>query len=285
MTDTASVRPLLRRVLRLIVLLSVIYFGVLGWFTWKEDSYIYFPRKGLRNADSLGMGIETVRLQTSDGVGLVCWIIPAVDSSSVWVLYFHGNGGNISSRGYVEHYKELSRLGLNVFALEYRGYGLSEGTPSEQGLYRDAHAAFDYLVHQRNVPPRRIVLFGYSLGSAVATELATRVEAGAVILEGAFTSVYRLGMEHYPFLPAALLMRNRFDSLERIHLVTEPKLFLHAVQDDVVPIEHGQMLFAVAREPKLFVETGGGHNTAHTADSALFYGSIAKFLRQLQILN
>ncbi len=285
MTVQQRPRNFLRRILPFAVFVLVLYASIIGWFAWKEDSYVYFPRKGLRNADGLNMDIETVRLHTSDGVALVCWIIPAANSSAVWVLYFHGNGGNISSRGYVEHYKALSRLGLNIFALEYRGYGLSEGTPSEEGLYRDAHTAFDYLVQQRNVSPSHIVLFGYSLGSAVATQLATHVEAGAVILEGAFTSVYRLGSEHYPFLPTALLMKNRFDSFGRIHLITEAKLFLHAAQDEVVPIEHGRTLFASAREPKVFVETAGGHNTAHSVDSAHFYGSIAAFLQHLKLLN
>lgn len=278
-------RGVLERVLRLAVLLVLIYAAIIAWFAWKEDAYVYFPRKGLHSGASVNIEVETVSLKTSDGIRLVCWIIPSLDSSNAWLMYFQGNGGNISSRGYVEHYKALSHLGVNVFALGYRGYGDSEGSPHEQGLYVDARTAFDYLVRERGVSPARIVLFGYSLGSAVATELAARVEVAGVILEGAFLSASKIGQELYPFLPVSLIIKNRYDSLGRIHRVDEPKLFLHATHDEIIPLEHGRTLFEAAREPKTFVETGGGHNTAQRADSALFYGSIAAFLHQLELLQ
>lgn len=238
-----------RRLLRTAMVALAAYVAVIAWFAAKEDSYVYFPRKGLRSVDSLALGVEVVRHRSLDGVMLTGWIVPASDSSDLWMLYLHGNGGNISSRGYVEHYKALRTLGVNIIAVDYRGYGESEGTPSEVGLYKDARAAFDYLVNARGVPPDRIVTFGYSLGSSVAVQLATEVDAAAVILEGAFTSAYRLGQAQYPFLPISLMMRNRYDTLSKIHGVSEPKLFLHARDDEVVPYEHGIELFAAASEP------------------------------------
>ncbi|MEK7251026.1 MAG: alpha/beta hydrolase [Bacteroidota bacterium] len=260
----------------------VMYIGIIGWFFVEEDSFVYHPRQGLRNADSLNIGIEAVKLMTPDSVQLVCWIIPARrhDSSSVWFLYLHGNGGNISSRGYIAHYRTFQQMDINTFAVGYRGYGLSGGSPSEQGLYTDGLAAFNYLVNERLVPPHKIILFGYSLGAAVATELATIVDAGGLIVEGAFLSAPSVGQQQYPFLPVNWTMKNRFDSISKIQNVAEPKLFLHAVNDEVIPFEHGQRLFEAAKEPKTLVETGGGHNTAHTEDSSKFYGGIMKFLKQ-----
>ncbi len=277
-------RPLILRVLILSVVIGVVYGGILGWFSFKEDSFVYFPRKGLRNADSINIGIEQVKLLTADSVQLVAWIIPATkrDTSNPWLLYFQGNGGNISSRGYIVHYKTFRSMNISTFALGYRGYGLSEGTPSEEGLYADANAAFDYLVNVRRVPPHNIILFGFSLGSAVAIELATRVNAGGVIVEGAFMSLPSVGEKQYPFLPVATMMKNRFDSINKIRRVAEPKLFLHALHDEIIPFEHGRNLFATAGDPKTFVEMNGGHEDAHIVDSLTFYGGIAQFLERLK---
>jgi fermentation-respiration switch protein FrsA (DUF1100 family) len=267
-----------------VVFVAVAYAGILGWFFVKEDSFVYYPRKGLTTPESFNIGIEQVSFMTPDSVRLVCWVIPARKEypSDYWFLYFHGNGGNISSRGYVAHFKTYQQMGINTLAVDYRGYGLSEGSPSEEGLYTDAFAAFNYLVNERRVAPKKIVLFGYSLGSAVATDLAAKVDAGGLILEGALTSAPSIGQEQYPFLPVNWIMKNRFASMDKIKSVTEPKLFLHARADEVIPFEFGKELFAAATEPKLFVETAGGHNTAHTEDSAGFYGGIAKFLDQLK---
>jgi fermentation-respiration switch protein FrsA (DUF1100 family) len=273
-----------KRWLLIPILLVVAYAAVLGWFKMNEDSFVYIPRKGLRNADSINIGIERVTLTTADCTKLVAWIIPAQcqDTSACWVLYFHGNGGNISSRGYVAHFKTFRSMNINTFALDYRGYGLSEGTPSESNLYGDAKTAFDYLVNVRHVTPRNIVLFGYSLGSGVATELATQIDAGGVILEGAFTSLPDAGFAKYPFLPTNLMMKNRFDSVRKIEMVAEPKLFLHSKDDEIIPYRLGQTLFERAPKPKTFVTTIGGHEAAHTQDSTNFYNAIAQFLSGLK---
>lgn len=276
-----------RKFLALGTTIIVVYACIVVFFLVQEDSFVYFPRKGLRDASAPGMNIEQVVMRTDDSVKLVGWIVPAItgDTAAYWLLYLHGNGGNISSRGYVSHYRAFQVMGVNTFALDYRGYGASEGTPSEQGLYSDAMTAFSFLRTQRQVPSERIVIFGYSLGSSVAIDLASKVEAAGVILEGAFTSMPNVGQRQYPFLPVHLMMRNRYDSMSKIQAVNEPKLFFHAREDEIIPFEEGVELFGTARETKQFVETKGGHNTVHTADSALFYGTIARFLRQIEKKN
>ena len=267
-----------------ITMIAAVYVGVIVWYCVTEDSFVYFPREGLRNADSINIGIETIRFHSVDGVELVGWIVPAAheDSSKIWFLYLHGNGGNISSRGYVDHYKAYQAMGVNTFAVDYRGYGLSKGRPSEQGLYNDAQAAFRYLTDDRHVPSHNIIIFGYSLGSAVAVDLASKVDAGGLILEGAFTSLPSVGQRRYPVLPVNWIMSNRFDSFAKISHVNELKLFLHALHDEVIPYEEGRALFAGAPGPKEFIVTGGGHNTAHTEDSTTFYREIAQFLEGLE---
>ena len=150
-------------------------------------------------------------------------------------------------------------MGLNLLAFDYRGYGESGGAPSEAGLYRDAEAAYRYLRRELGVPADRIILFGHSLGSAVAIDLASRVPPAGLIVEGAFTSATDRGQELYPYIPVRWIAASRFNSIGKMPLVTAPKLFLHAVHDEVIPLAHGRRLFEAASPPKRFVELGGGH--------------------------
>ncbi|HET7423834.1 MAG TPA: alpha/beta hydrolase [Gemmatimonadales bacterium] len=232
---------------------------------------------------ALGLDPEPVRFRAEDGVELSAWVMrpPASSSDARWLLICHGNAGNLSEAGRAEHYAGLKALGLGIFAFDYRGYGESEGSPDEPGVYRDAVAAYRYLHDTLGVPAERIVLFGHSLGSAVAVELATREPAAGLILDGALLSAVARGQELYPWLPVRLIARNRFESDRKIGRLTLPKLFLHARADDVVPIDHGERLFALAPEPKRFVPLAGGHGDAFLVDSAGYYGAIAGFLRQL----
>jgi hypothetical protein len=180
-----------------------------------------------------------------------------------------------------QHYAGLRRLGLNLLAFDYRGYGESGGSPSEQGLYRDAQAAYRYLRETRQVPSDRIVVFGHSLGSTVAVDLVSRVPAAGLILDGGLTSVIDRGQELYPYIPVRWISGSRFNSLEKMPEIRIPKLFLHAVRDDVVPLAHGRRLFAAAVPPKTFVELQGGHGDSFDVDSANYFGGIARFLASL----
>jgi fermentation-respiration switch protein FrsA (DUF1100 family) len=196
-----------------------------------------------------------------------------------WMLIFHGNGENIANEARTEHYRALRALGLNLVAFDYRGYGESEGRPSEAGVYRDADAIWAFARDSLRLDPGRVILFGHSLGSAVAIDLASRVKARALVVEGAFTSVPDVGQRHYPFVPVRLVARSRFDSIDKIARVAGPKLFLHARRDEVIPFDLGRRLYERAGEPKRFVELRGGHSDAFQADSAAYFGAIADLLR------
>ena len=262
------------------------YLGLLVLLRLSESRLLYAPGPPGPLApppSHLGLAPERVELPTADGVTLVAWIVraPPARRAGRWLLVCHGNGGNLADGGRPEHYAGLRALGLDVLAFDYRGYGESGGRPSEAGLYRDADAAYRYLRDVLGVPPERIVLFGHSLGSAVAVELATRVPAAGLVLEGALSSVPDRAQELYPLFPVRWIARSRYASIERIGRVRIPKLFLHARADEVVPMSHSRRLYDAAPPPKMFVPLAGGHSDAFGADSAAYFGAIARFLHDL----
>jgi uncharacterized protein len=263
----------------------VFYLCILVLLRVFEPHLIYFPgqqRSLVAPPAQLGLPIERVEIPTEDGVKLVGWVIRAQpDSSGLWLLICHGNAGNLSEFDRPLHYAGLRQLGLNLLAFDYRGYGESGGAPTEQGLYRDADAAYRFLREIRGVPPDRIVIFGHSLGSAVAIDLAVRQPAAGLIVEGAFTSATDRGQELYPYIPIRWIARSRFGSIGKMSGITVPKLFLHAASDDVIPEAHGRRLFEAAQEPKTFVGLQGGHADSFDVDSARYFGSIASFLDRL----
>ncbi len=269
----------------LVAAVALGYAVLVGWMSWNEDALIFPVDQRTRPLvppnPALGLHPRRVETVTADGVRLVGWVMADdhPDASSVWMLILHGNGENISNTGRTEHYAGLRALGLNLVAFDYRGYGESEGRPGEAGLYRDADAIWAYLTDSLGVAPRQILIFGHSLGSAVAVDLASRVAPRALVLEGAFTSLADVGRRHYPFIPVTLLARNRFASAEKIGRVAAPKLLLHARRDEVIPFDLGQRLFSLAPEPKAFVELRGYHNDAYAADSAAYFGAIARVMR------
>jgi uncharacterized protein len=265
-----------------LILLVVVYLGLLLLLRLNESRLIYFPgaqRRLIPPPAELQLLVTRAAIRTDDGLTLAGWIIPASpDSTGYWLLICHGNAGNVSEFGRPALYAALRRLGLSLLAFDYRGYGESEGVPTETGLYKDADAAYRYLRDQLGVPAERIIIFGHSLGSTVAVDLASRVPSAGLILEGALTSVIERGQELYPYIPVRWIGRSRFASIEKISRVTVPKLFLHAKADDVVPLAHGRRLFEAAPPPKTFVELEGGHGDAFEVDSAVYFGSIRSFI-------
>lgn len=173
-------------------------------------------------------------------------------------LFCHGNAGNISHR--LETVVLILSLGVDILLFDYRGYGKSDGSPSEANIYADAKACYNWLVEQKGVRPENIILFGRSLGGAVAIELARRAKCGGVVVESSFTSAADMGKRMFPFIPIKYLVRYRFDSIGKIGSLTCPVLVTHSPDDDIVPFEMGRRLFAAANEPKRFITLRGGHN-------------------------
>lgn len=218
---------------------------------------------------------EDVRFTAEDGVKLTGWWIPA-SSPRGTALYCHGNGGNIAS--YLDAALVGTRLGLNVFLFDYRGYGTSAGTPSEDGTYRDAAAAWSYLVGERKIPPERIVIWGRSLGGAIAARTAADRPAGAVILESAFTSLPVLARHHADWVPSVFFAAYRYDTRRYLEQVTVPVLVIHSPDDEIVPFQHGRSLYEAIRGPKTFVEIHGSHNRGAADSAAVYEAAIKEFV-------
>ena len=245
-----------------------------------DRHFIFFPEKeiALTPADR-GLRYEDIQFRASDGVELHGWWVPG-PGEWTW-LWFHGNAGNIGHR--VDNLFELvERLGVSVFIFDYRGYGRSEGSPSEAGLYRDGEAALAYVRARAEVDAGRIVLFGRSLGGAVAVRLATEHEPFAVVLESAFPSIKAMARMMYLSLPVDVLVRSRFDSLSAIRDVHAPVMVLHGDRDEIVPLKMGRELFEAANEPKrFFVIEGAGHNDTYFVGGDRYYDALRSFLEDL----
>ncbi len=224
---------------------------------------------------ALDLDFDEVELTTDDGLKLHGWWLPVADARGT-LLFCHGNAGNISHR--LESLAIFHNLGLNVLIFDYRGYGRSQGSPGEDGLYRDAQAAWDYLLAVRGLEPGRIVIFGRSLGAAVAAHLASRQKPGALILESAFTSAPDMAADLYPWLPARWLTRLRYATLAYLGSVAAPVLVIHSPHDEIVPFKHGQRLYQAAREPKGFVELRGDHNNGFLVSGPAYREKLAAFL-------
>lgn len=240
-----------------------------------EEKMIYFPARhpeGFREVpppDRLATteepGMEDCAFLSEDGIRLHGWLLTpplsptsAPSTEEMVLLWFHGNAGNLAHRYPMA--EDLLRIPVRVFLVDYRGYGKSEGKPSEKGLYRDAAAAWRYLTEERRISPSRIILFGKSLGSAPAVDLAARVEPAGLIVQSGFTSAPDMARTLIPFWPSFLL-RTKMNSEKKIRSVSCPKLFIHSPADEVVPYRLGKRLYEAAPEPKRFYEIPGApHN-------------------------
>ncbi|HEY7514480.1 MAG TPA: alpha/beta hydrolase [Vicinamibacteria bacterium] len=242
-----------------------------------EKSLIYHPsREHDVSARALGLAHESVALTAEDGVRLDALFLPAKDSR-VTVLLAHGNAGNLSHR--LDRVIFLqARLRADVLLFDYRGYGRSEGSPDEEGTYRDGRAAYRWLVEQRGVSPDRLVLFGESIGSAVALDLAVSRPCRALVLEAPFTSVPDMARVVLPFLPRAFV-RTQYDNLAKVGRLRVPLLVLHGDRDEVVPFSQGRRLFESAPEPKRFYSIpGAGHNDTYLVGGDAYWSTVAEFL-------
>ncbi len=256
---------------------------LLGLFLWWlarkfERSQIYYPQRFLEaTPHTLGLDYEEVAFTASDGVRLHGWWVPAGPSRAT-LIFCHGNAGNISHR--LESIRVFNSLGLNVFIFDYRGYGQSSGKPSEAGTYLDAEAAYDYVAKNLRIPPERIVIFGRSLGGAIAVQLALDRAAAALVCEASFTSTVELGKRIYPYLPVKFLVFDRYDSISKVGEIKTPKLFIHSTEDELVPYKQGRRLYEAAAPPKEFLEISGSHGGGFLEDEGEYQRGLSAFLRK-----
>ncbi len=256
---------------------------LLALLWWYEYRSVYQPARELdTEGDEFGHEPEEAWFTTSDGRRLHAWFYPATPASSrrdVAVLIAHGNGGNISHR--LGLYRCWMMAGVNVLAFDYRGYGRSEGRPSEEGTYLDAQAAHAWLV-QRGFEAKRILAHGESLGGGVVTELARREPLGGLVLQSTFARITDVGAELFPWLPVRTLARIRYDSIGKLPDLRVPVLVLHSQADTIIPFRHGERLFAAASEPKWFRQITGDHNDQPETDMAEFTAALEEFLVSLR---
>jgi uncharacterized protein len=242
---------------KILVGLALLYLAVLAIAYLAQRRLTYFPNATRFAPAEIGLsGVTEETLTAPDGAKLIAWYAPAPPGRPT-LLYFHGNGGGLSGRAYrLERYQ---KAGFGILMMSYRGYSGSTGSPSEAANYADARLAYDSL-RARGLKPADIFVYGESLGSGVATHLATQVPVAGVVLDAPFTSIPDVGAKAYPFLPVRLLMAERYDSASRIARINAPLLILHGTRDRVVPVTMGRRLNELAREPKRYIEfPPGGH--------------------------
>jgi fermentation-respiration switch protein FrsA (DUF1100 family) len=280
-------RPLKRRWIRVVVSIGVLWFTIVVTMVLFEESLIFFPDRypsGLWDVDAVadgsGCSIEDHFFVAEDGVRLHAWWCRPMDGApsdaSAVLLWFHGNAGNLSQRA--DLMLELARLGLEIVIVDYRGYGRSEGRPTEKGLYRDARGAWRHVVQDSGVDPRRIVILGKSLGGAVAVDLAADVMPAGLIVESSFTSVPDMAAEHYPFIPRWLI-RTRMASIEKIGRVSCPVMVVHSPADEIVPFEHGRRLCDAVRGDRRFLEIpGAAHNELWLVGGERYFAAVRDFI-------
>jgi hypothetical protein len=242
------------------------------------ERLIYVPDSVLlASPKQLGLDYEDVEFSTSDGVRLHGWYVPGTRPETL--LWFHGNAGNIGHR--LDNLRLLhDHVGTAIFLFDYRGYGRSEGRPSERGLYEDARAALQHLVSRRGVSRENLIYFGRSLGSAVAIDLATETTPRGLILETPFVSIR--AMARSLFGPLAVVAPSGFDNLGKIQRLKSPKLFIHGDSDSLVPYTQGRELFEAALPPKAFFTIrGADHNDTYVVGGSNYFRRFREFVEGL----
>ena len=268
---SGMVTALLSLVGAYVTLVLVTYFAQAGM--------LYLPdlpsRELVASPQEIGLNYENIELRTEDGVRLHGWYIPAVANRGT-LLFFHGNAGNISHR--LESIRIFHKLKLSVFIFDYRGYGRSEGSPSEAGTQSDARAAWRFLTEERGIAPGKIIVFGRSLGAAVAAQLATHTQPGALIIESAFTSVPDVAAEIYWWLPVRWLTRFDYATRDYVAQGQGPVLVVHSPEDEIIPYRHGEAIFTAAHAPKEMLRLRGGHNDGFLLSGGHYVQGLDGFL-------
>jgi len=285
--DAAIVWENIVRTLLLVLLTGVAVYALLMAYVYVfQARLIFFPnvpgRTLAATPSQIGLRFEEVRITTADQVDLHGWYVPAAAGAPA-VLLCHGNAGNIAHR--LDWLEIFRGMGFAVLLFDYRGFGQSSGTPTEQGTYLDAQAAWDYLTNTKGFSPRSIVIVGESLGGPIAAHLAKDVAPGALILVSTFTSVPDLARTFYWYLPVRLLARFRYPTAAYVARVHVPTLVIHSRDDETIPFLHGEELGRRASGPKQLLEIFGDHNAAFMLSRAKLTEGTRSFLETHGILK
>ena len=258
--------------------LTAIYIIICLLLFFLQRFLIYFPdRTVVFNPEYVNLSYEDIYYKTSDDVSINGWFIPA-DSSYNVILFCHGNAGNISHR--LESIQIFNRLSLDVFIFDYRGFGKSAGSISEEGTYQDAAGAWNFLVDIKGYDPSQIIIFGRSLGSGIASWLAREKNSVGLILESSFTSLPDLGVKIYPIFPVRLLARFDYPTINNLRYIKCPVLFIHSKEDEIIPYSLGRENYTSASEPKEFLEIQGSHNDGFMLSKNIYMEGIANFIEK-----
>lgn len=264
----------------LLILAFIIFFCV--FFPQIQNFFIFYPDRELEfHPADWRLTFEDVYFEAEDKTGLHGWFFPQKGNSPV-IIFCHGNAGNICHR--LENVKLLLDQNFQVFIFDYRGYGQSQGRPSERGIYRDGLAAYDFLVIQKNIPPERIALFGRSLGAAVAIEIALKRKVRSLIIESAFTSTKGMARTMLLFMPFSFFLPPHYNNLEKVTRINVPKLIIHGEEDEIVPFSMGKKLYENAQAPKYFYPIkNAGHNDTYVLGGKKYFDTLAAFVKDSRI--
>lgn len=262
-----------------ILIYTLIGIGVIyAYIKYMEIHGIFYPTKTVElTPQALDIAFEDIYIKAEGNILINSWFIP-YNNAKYTLIFFHGNAGNIGHR--LDKISLLREIGLNIFIIDYRGYGRSRGIPCEKGLYSDATSAYEYLTNARKIPPSQIILYGESLGSAAAINLAAKSAVKAIILEGAFSCGKEMAHQIFPFLPE-IFFADTFNSLKNIPGVKAAKLFLHSKDDAIVPFRLAKKLFDYAPNPKFFIELKGSHNNGFLSSKDTYISAIKSFITAL----
>ncbi len=267
---------------------AFVYLGLAIVLYIGQSNLVFMPSKDIiETPETVGIKFEDIQVTTKDNVNLAAWFVPSKDNNPLGksvVLFCHGNGGTISNR--VSYLPIFRELGLATFLFDYRGYGRSEGNPSEEGTYNDVEAAWQYLTQEKQIPPQKIIIYGESLGGAIASYIAEKTSrdqqnAGGLILASTFTSISDRAAEIYPFLPIRFLSRFSYNSINRLPNIKIPVLVIHSTDDEIIPFHHGDRNFQIANQPKQLVKLRGDHNSGFLDSAEIYRTGMNGFIQKL----
>jgi fermentation-respiration switch protein FrsA (DUF1100 family) len=282
------------RDITMILLSSVIvaicaYLGFGLFIFLRQSKLLYYPVREIPLTPAEGgLDYEDVLFAAADGVKLKGWYVAGKSGNGsvngrLTVLFCHGNGGNIGY--YVDTINILHNMNVNCFVFDYRGYGCSEGEPTEAGTYADALAAYQWLIEQKRTEPEKIIVFGRSLGGCIAAELVNKVKAGGLWLESAFTSFDDIGSHFYPYFPVRWFTRYNYETMQYLSRVNCPVMVVHSEHDEIVPFKMGQRLYDAAPEPKRFVKIIGSHNDGFLLSNSRYTGAVGHWLESIKAVQ